>query len=124
MTETITKNAICRHCSADIREGSLFCYNCGKPVADRPAVNGRSPESEIAELELAAEAAEKPQPVAAPGKKLRSATDFERRKRAFNRQPIEVTWTPRTDDVNSFVVAGLILIILTAVLIIAALYYR
>lgn len=122
MTETTTKNAVCKHCGADVREGSIFCYNCGKSVTDAQAFNGRPADPEIKRLEKAADSAER-QPIAAPGKKLRSAADLER-KRAFNRQPVEVVWTPRNDGANSFVVTGVILFVITVVLIVAALYYR
>lgn len=122
MTETTTR-AACRHCGADVREGSVFCYNCGKSIAEG-AGNGKISESDAERLEKAANAADHDAPIAAPGKKLRSAADIGKRKRAYNRQPVEITWTPRTDAGNSFVIAGVLLVVLTVILVIAALYYR
>lgn len=33
MAETLVENRICYACGADVRQGALFCYNCGKTVA-------------------------------------------------------------------------------------------
>lgn len=38
MAETITENQVCNACGADVREGSLFCYNCGGQVASEIGV--------------------------------------------------------------------------------------
>ena len=38
MAETITENQVCSACGADVREGSLFCYNCGGSLASEIAV--------------------------------------------------------------------------------------
>jgi len=42
MAETLVENKICEACGADIRPGSLFCYNCGGAVSEelaKPAAN-------------------------------------------------------------------------------------
>jgi hypothetical protein len=122
MSETTVNTSVCSKCSAEIREGSLFCYNCGTSVSV-VGTSDASVETEHEALASTAETVDRQPPVAGPGRKLRSAADIGR-KRAFNRQPIEVTWTPRNDAVNSFVVTGLIIVTLTVLLVIAALYYR
>jgi hypothetical protein len=33
MAETLVENKICEACGADVRPGSLFCYNCGGAVS-------------------------------------------------------------------------------------------
>jgi len=38
MAETIVENQICSTFSADVREGALFCYNCGGGVASKIVV--------------------------------------------------------------------------------------
>ena len=116
------KASVCSNCSAEIREGSLFCYNCGTSVSEVSG-NDTAGEADHKRLASTAQSADRQPPIAGPGRKLRSAADIGR-KRAFNRQPIEVTWTARTDGVNSFVITGLIIVTLTALLVIAALYYR
>src|SRR5438045_2846396 len=32
MAETIIDRAVCESCGADVRDGTTFCYNCGKSV--------------------------------------------------------------------------------------------
>lgn len=34
MAEAVLEKAICKSCGVDVREGTQFCYNCGKPVAN------------------------------------------------------------------------------------------
>ncbi len=34
MADTLVENKICEACGAEVRPGSLFCYNCGGAVAD------------------------------------------------------------------------------------------
>ena len=34
MAETLVEKKICEACGADVRPGSLFCYNCGGAVSD------------------------------------------------------------------------------------------
>ncbi len=38
MAETFVENQVCSACGADVREGALFCYNCGGAVASEIAV--------------------------------------------------------------------------------------
>ena len=33
MAENVLENRVCKACKADVRPGSLFCYNCGSSVA-------------------------------------------------------------------------------------------
>ena len=38
MAETTIENQVCRACGADVREGSLFCYSCGRALSAEIAV--------------------------------------------------------------------------------------
>ena len=38
MPETSVENQICNACNTNVREGALFCYNCGGQVASQIAV--------------------------------------------------------------------------------------
>jgi len=47
MAETLVEKKICEACGADIRPGSLFCYNCGGAVSENlpePAKNNNKKE--------------------------------------------------------------------------------
>ena len=34
MAEILVENKVCEACGADVRAGSVFCYNCGGAVSD------------------------------------------------------------------------------------------
>jgi predicted amidophosphoribosyltransferase len=38
MAEKFSENQFCRACGANIRQGALFCYNCGTTVAQDVAL--------------------------------------------------------------------------------------
>jgi hypothetical protein len=114
MPGTTVTEVQCDLCGAEIREGSQFCYNCGHAV---PAA--------------ASQEAEVPPPVVAepPVRNntrppLRSAASLRKQRRAYNRQPVEVTWEPKTGTPVGFVVASLVLVFGALVLLLIALYLR
>jgi hypothetical protein len=137
MSETAIQTAVCGECGADVRDGSLFCYSCGKPVpavaaAEKPAlvdVGGTEAESDLAkrpalvdvggthaESELAKRPASKPP--------LRSAASLRKQRRAFNRQPLEVVWEPRTNPPIAFAITTITLFFAALLFLILALYLR
>jgi hypothetical protein len=113
-TEQVVKTARCPKCGSEVRDGSLFCYNCGgrvtcvdenKPLVETPPAFGEPPT--------------KP----APG--LRSARDIRRRERTFDRKPKEVVWEPSTTtpDLQLIIITSGV-IVFTAVVILMVLYLR
>jgi len=119
MSETAIQTAVCSGCGADVRDESLFCYSCGKavredPISDEPKVvsSGALPaSSEIVK-----------QPGSRPP--LRSAASLRKQRRAFNRQPVEVSWEPRTGSPAAFVVTTIVLCAAALVFLVLALYLR
>ncbi len=112
MPETVVQTAVCEACGAEVRDESLFCYNCGKRVGGE--TSGSEPE------------AEKLEPVIQPGSRppLKSAASLRKQRRAFNRQPVEVSWEQRTDSPAGFVIATIVLVVGALVLLVIALYLR
>jgi uncharacterized membrane protein YvbJ len=51
MAETITKNQVCNACGANVREGSLFCYNCGGSLASEIAVAKSNKNEAVADIQ-------------------------------------------------------------------------
>lgn len=112
MAETLVKNEICNTCGVDVRDGTLFCYNCGSSVtADvissgknkKPDENGKSEnglfaeniseteEPTVVEDEITGEnnvgeviVEEKP--------KLKSAASMRKRPKTIQRKRVEVVW--------------------------------
>jgi predicted amidophosphoribosyltransferase len=112
MSETVLQTAVCDSCGADVRDESLFCYNCGERV---------SREIPVIEALL-----EKPEAVIQPGSRppLNSAASLRKQRRASNRQPVEVSWEQRTDSPAGFVIATIVLVVGALVLLVIALYLR
>lgn len=122
MTKTAVETGVCDICGAEVRDGSLFCYNCGGSVS-----KADDPEAIAIPLEpIEADQSDNGVKTAVVPAPARSKTErAERRKvRASNRQPSEIVWEPRQGVSWMFVVATAIFVIFAVVLVIAAFYLR
>ncbi len=111
MSETAIQTAACAGCGAEVRDESVFCYNCGDRVKE-----------ETANSEAAAELEVTRQPGSRPP--LKSAALLRKQRRAFNRQPLEVSWEQRTGQPAGFVITTVVLVIGVLILLLLALYLR
>ena len=122
MADTTVSEAVCELCGAAIRDGSLFCYNCGNAVvakAPLPVEPEPTPEVPVAvptDIDSRVAPARRPP--------LKSAASLRSQRRASNRQPIEVTWEPRVETPKLFVVATIVLSLVALALLLIALYLR
>ncbi len=125
MAETSVETPICNICGAEVREGSLYCYNCGGSVILAEPVAKETPVVEFAD------------PVVAPERNGRAkgsgnydparnrADRSNRRKvRASIARPVEVVWEPRSGFSWPFVIGSLVLTFLALTVIFAAIYLR
>ena len=114
MAETAVETQVCKSCGADVREESLFCYNCGEavaPTAPRP--------TEIAEPRT------QPDPSAVNARPpLRSAASLRKHRRAMNREPLQIRWEQPEGPPSTFIIASIVLTAGAIVLLILALYLR
>ena len=122
MPKTAVKEAVCNICGAEVRDASLFCYNCGGSVSkvdDEPA-SIPAPTDPIVRTD-----AEPDNGSAAyePAKRRSEQVD-KRRVRAANRQPVEIVWQPRAGISLPFVITSLVVVVLALAIIAAALYFR
>lgn len=124
MPKTAVKIAVCDICGADVREGSVFCYNCGGSLTKAAEPEPIPPPAEtiVARAEptsngLATKAGE------VPAKPKGQASD-RRKVRAWNREPVEIVWEPRDDVSWIFVIASILFVIVALALVIAAVYVR
>jgi hypothetical protein len=109
MSETAIQTAVCEACGAEVRDESVFCYNCGERVS------AESPGSDSANEKPAAVVSRPP---------LKSAATLRKQRRAFNRQPVEVSWEQRTGPATGFVITTIVLAVGALVLLLIALYLR
>ena len=122
MSETVIETAECVECGADIRDGSLFCYSCGKPVRRAEIISERNDDEPKAEEPTPDEPKMVEQAISRPP--LKSAASLRKQRRAFNRQPVEVSWERRTGSPIAFVVATIVLVSAALVFLLLALYLR
>ena len=115
MADTMVTETACDLCGAEIRDGSLYCYNCGNAVPER--LVEPEPEPEKSEITPAPERVDNRPP-------LRSAASLRKQRRAFNRQPLEVSWEPKEQTPKLFIFATITLAVGALVLLLIALYLR
>lgn len=111
MAETVLTTAVCDACGSEVRDESLFCYNCGERVRADESTTEIKP-------------AEKAEPVVQPGSRppLRSAASLRKQRRAYNRQPVEITWESPSRGPIGFVITTIVLALGSLVLFLLALY--
>lgn len=154
MAKSKAKIEVCEACSADVRPGSLYCYNCGGPVAPeskkaRLAATKTSvgkawfkdehvglPKRETTKLdEVAAPEPEAPAlsaadvPIPKPGifedARMRSAANLRRKGKSIERRSVEVVWErPESSPDGRFILAALILTLFVVLVYLAAAYLR
>ena len=126
MPKTAVETAVCDICGAQVRGGSLFCYNCGGSLskAEKAAdatetIETATPTHEVVEVNGNG-VRETPHAPSGPGTERANR----KRVRASNRQPVEIVWEPRTGVSWPFIVVSLIFVVLSVVIVIASFYIR
>lgn len=111
-TEEVINPVRCPKCDAEVRDGSLFCYNCGSRISENDSVE-TADETPVAPAE----------PVTRPAPGLRSARDIKRRERGGGRKPKEVVWEPVSGFPEiQLVIVTVVIIVFTVGVILMALY--
>jgi len=147
MSATLIKEENCRACGVDIREGALFCYNCGGSVSyddaasvDNEAISDAWFREEMAE-EVPEEVSEekasddetaetKNVVIKKPGMRetarLRSAAALRRKTKNFQKKKVEeVVWEEYENTSNGwFVLVAIGLTVITALIFWLAIYLK
>ena len=153
MAETVVENQICNACGVDVREGALFCYNCGGAVAPENVVeendkkdkvsdiwlrekiveNGKNdkiteqPEEESEESLIVETVADKPipKPNIQAEAKLKSAAAMRRKSATFQKKQVEVVWEEHENAPNAlFISVALILTLFAVGIFFLAMYLK
>jgi hypothetical protein len=114
MPKTAVQTPICDICGADVRAGSLFCYNCGGSL--------KQTASDVVQLPPV-------QPAVPPSKNgVRKAAPADTREarqpRKVDRGPVEVVWEPREGLSWIYVTAGVVLLVIAIVLFVTAILLK
>ena len=148
MAETIVENQICNACGVDVREGSLFCYNCGGAVASEIEVekedkkdkasdvwlrenlveNGKNDQitNQSEEFITLEKVADKPipKPEIQTEANLKSAAAMRRKSATFQKKQVEVVWEENDAPNASFIVVALILSLFAVAVFFLAIYLK
>src|SRR5688572_1294740 len=125
MPKTAVETAVCDICGAEVRDGSVFCYNCGGSLAKdfQPPAESKPIETPPRTAAVETNGHSSEDAVYDPAR--RKAEKSDRRKvRAANRQPVEIVWEPRTGISLPFFIVSLVLFLLSIGIVIAAIYVR
>jgi len=127
MSQTATDTAICEICGAEVRPGSVFCYNCGGSVKIAEPEPIAFPQANVSDAD------EKSLAVSPNGSSLDTVNSTEsrnrdrsarRRPRTIERKPVEVVWEQRSGVSITFVVVSVLVIIIAGLLLFAANYLK
>ncbi|CAN5288993.1 hypothetical protein BH20ACI2_BH20ACI2_10070 [soil metagenome] len=50
MSRSVVEKAVCEECGVDVRESTLFCYNCGNPLED-PELSGQLDDGRVSSID-------------------------------------------------------------------------
>lgn len=146
MAETKVKTQICKTCDADIRQGALFCYNCGNSVAPDIVVVQKSNsdgKDKILKKEIVAEngngisqkisknkAEVKDENLISntevqPDKNLKSAASLRKKTKSIQKKKVEIVWEEHENAPNGwFITATIVLAIFAFLIFWLAFYFR
>ena len=129
MPEATIEKAVCEKCGADVRENTVFCYNCGSPLAEGqtspdPESNGSVPSADAETKAALDDLAEKMSITeSADGDKLAKAAAERKKARVIQRRSREFVWEPIGDTSGRLIVLVAILIaMIVAVIVFLTVY--
>ena len=129
MVDIAVEKSVCEACGAEVRDESLFCYNCGETVSEK-AADDIPAEPALKELNEPIAKAENGMGGFETGRtafekaRLQTAAGMRKRPKSFQRKRVEVVWEPRTAPNALFTIAVIGLTLVTLFLLVAALYLR
>ncbi len=105
MAEAVLETEICMSCGVDVRDGTYYCYACGKPVVTEPAM-----ESDVPEL---SETGPTKGLVNSKSDKLAIAAAERKRSRVGHRKPKPAVWEePGTASNRVYVLISILIFII------------
>lgn len=116
---------ICEGCGVEARDGATFCYNCGgkieaepvpRPISRPPGEVSRSFEvDDLSPAVASGVSLDEPAPPRAPRKRMRQPRPV---------KVAEVEWVTRPPASGRFVLAAVVISVITVLLLVAALYLK
>lgn len=97
MAEAVLEKEVCDGCGVDVREDTLFCYNCGARVAGEDATADEPEKTADETLEVALDAANNGHS-SDDADKLAAAATERKRARIAHRKTAEYVWEPTAGE--------------------------
>lgn len=125
MAEAILEKAVCFSCGADVREGTQFCYNCGKPITNGLALNeSDSFDTDLEKVDISELRSEKNEKDD-KADKLAAAASERKRSRVGQRKPKKVVWEePEPMSNRIFVLVCILIAVIAALIVFLMLFVR
>ena len=131
MAEATIDKATCENCGAEVRDGTSFCYSCGKPVGEAvanaepadTASNGTATVSADAQAALD-DLAERLKIEEAPADDPLAQAAAERKKARVRGRRSEVVWDAGDGGGKLFILVTLLIFVMTAVVVFVAVYWK
>lgn len=120
MAEAVLEKAVCMSCGSDVRDGTYYCYACGKAVVtepDEPTVLEDSNNAPIAD-DLVTSNARK-------SGKLATAAAERKRSRVGQRKPKQVVWEePGAASNRVFILFCLLIFIFAGIVVFLTVFLK
>jgi predicted amidophosphoribosyltransferase len=119
MAEVIVDKAVCSSCGVDVREETVFCYNCGSRVAhDSTAAKNGAPTNVGHDTRAALDdlAERLKQGEAEQGDRLAKAAEQRRKARVSRRKTHKIVWEPTGDSSQMFIVGFAVAVAIIALI--------
>ncbi|CAN5784563.1 hypothetical protein BH24ACI3_BH24ACI3_00430 [soil metagenome] len=144
MTETMVQGDVCSNCGIKTRDEAEYCYNCGSKIArpdevlkqasklpvssdggflDLPAGEPWADRIPMPEISLESDPAVNEKP-AVVNKPMRTASSLRRDRTRHLAKPKEVVWVEREGPGLSFIISSIIIVIITLVILVGAIYLK
>ena len=130
MPEATFEKETCGHCGVDVRENTLFCYNCGSRVAVEPTPsvvdsNGSELSVDVETKAALDDLAERFKIDEDADGKLAKAAAERRGARVVGRRAKEFVWEPEDEDSSRFVLLLAVLItVIVAAVVFLTVYWK
>ena len=131
MSRTVFDKAVCDNCGVDVRENTLFCYNCGSPVIEPapPAIEessqnaGAEPGLHAKSGDLAKQIRIEP-PTEAETKRAKAAAE-RKKARTNSRSRRQIVWEPAEDTPDRLLLlVSLLISIVAGVIVVMTILWK
>ena len=134
MSEAIVEKESCKECGAEVRDNTVFCYNCGSRVvnedADKaasipPDMNGvETTESDAAKQAALADLEKRFRIDEEEDDRLAKAAAERRKARVTNRKITQFVWQPRQDANLWFLILTVVIVSLSAIAVLLMAFWK